>query len=52
MHTERNTLVTPDPQLLHREQLLDEALADSFPASDPISSLTADELPVQETSRS
>jgi hypothetical protein len=50
MHTEHNSLLVPDhPAILHREELLDEALANSFPASDPLSSLMTDEPPAQET---
>ena len=26
-----------DPEILHREEMLDEALEETFPASDPIS---------------
>jgi hypothetical protein len=49
MHSERTPPLAPETELLHLEELLDEALADSFPASDPVSSLTADDLPARET---
>jgi hypothetical protein len=48
MHTERTPTSTAAIDLLHGEDLLDEALADSFPASDPLSSLRADDLPVRD----
>jgi hypothetical protein len=48
MHTERAPTSTPDTRLRHIEELLDEALADSFPASDPVSSLMADDPPAHE----
>jgi hypothetical protein len=52
MRTEHTASSVPETQLLHLEELLDEALADSFPASDPLSSLTSDDRPAQDTSGS
>jgi hypothetical protein len=52
MHTEHTPSSAPEIQSLHLEELLDEALADSFPASDPLSSLTSDDRPAQDTSSS
>jgi hypothetical protein len=48
MHTEPTPSLAPETPLPHLEELLDEALADSFPASDPVSSLMADDLPAQQ----
>jgi hypothetical protein len=45
MHTERTPSSSPETPLPHLEELLDDALADSFPASDPVSSLMADDMP-------
>jgi hypothetical protein len=45
MHSEHTPPIAPDRELRHLEELLDDALADSFPASDPLSSLTADDPP-------
>jgi hypothetical protein len=50
--TDGTSLAASDTQLLRGEDLLDKALADSFPASDPLSSLMADERPVQNKSDS
>jgi hypothetical protein len=49
MHTERTPSFAPETPRPHLEELLDEALADSFPASDPVSSLMADDLPASAT---
>jgi hypothetical protein len=35
----------------HVDQLLDRALADTFPASDPVSSLVPEPVPLQHSSR-
>jgi hypothetical protein len=39
---ERKVPPPEDPPDAHVDQLLDQALADSFPASDPVSTLTED----------
>jgi hypothetical protein len=43
MQTETTLTPALQEQVRHLDRLLDEALADSFPASDPVSSLAIDD---------
>jgi hypothetical protein len=43
MQTETTLTPALQEQVRHLDRLLDEALADSFPASDPVSSLATDD---------
>jgi hypothetical protein len=40
MRNRKHLLVTPQATLVHLDQLLDEALQETFPASDPIAVYT------------
>jgi len=43
METKSTRVRTSQEQVRHLDELLDKALADSFPASDPVSSLATDD---------
>jgi hypothetical protein len=51
MDTKSTSVRASQEQVRHLDELLDKALADSFPASDPVSSLATDDPPVNDTIR-
>jgi hypothetical protein len=43
--TQEQTLLTPAAEAEHLDRLLDEALAETFPASDPVAICSGDRAP-------